>query len=326
MSRLESIDLTRLRWFVAVAEELHFARAARGLGISRQRLSGTVIELEEELETRLFVPGAQPTQLSEDGRVLLDEARALIAASAAAEPEPAAADRLRVGFVPGVTVTKWERIWRERFPEVALELTPIPMKEQEQALRTDAVDMCFVRLPIDRDGVSAIPLYREVPVVVVPKDHPIALFDQVATADLADERMQDAADLDDAAMTMELVAAVSGAAIVPHSIARLHHRKDLVYRTVTDVPETEIALAWPADRTTELVEEFVGVVRGRSQRSSRSPSGQQPDKPARQQNSPKRAGAAKAGGTRDQAGGKKPQTAAKSKQGGAKKPGKRRGR
>ncbi|MET8422649.1 LysR family transcriptional regulator [Nocardia sp. NPDC004860] len=328
MSRLESIDLTRLRWFVAVAEELHFARAARGLGISRQRLSGTVIELEEELETRLFVPGAQPTRLSEDGRALLDEARALIAAAAAAEPEPApaAADRLRVGFVPGVTVTKWERIWRERFPEVALELTPIPMKEQEQALRTDAVDMCFVRLPIERDGVSAIPLYREVPVVVVPKDHPIALFDQVATADLADERMQDAADLDDAAMTMELVAAVSGAAIVPHSIARLHHRKDLVYRTVTDVPETEIALAWPADRTTELVEEFVGVVRGRSQRSSRSPSGQQPDKPARQQNSPRRTGAAKAGGTRSQAGGKKPQTAAKSKQGGAKKPGKRRGR
>ncbi|MEU6580616.1 LysR family transcriptional regulator [Nocardia sp. NPDC046763] len=328
MSRLESIDLTRLRWFVAVAEELHFARAARGLGISRQRLSGTVIELEEELETRLFVPGAQPTQLSEDGRVLLDEARALIAAAAAVEPEPApaAADRLRVGFVPGVTVTKWERIWRERFPEVALELTPIPMKEQEQALRTDAVDMCFVRLPIDREGVSAIPLYREVPVVVVPKDHPIALFDQVATADLADERMQDAADLDDAAMTMELVAAVSGAAIVPHSIARLHHRKDLVYRTVTDVPETEIALAWPADRTTELVEEFVGVVRGRSQRSSRSPSGQQPDKAARPQNSPKRTGAAGAGGARNQAGAKKPQTTAKSKQGGAKKPGKRRGR
>lgn len=328
MSRLESIDLTRLRWFVAVAEELHFARAARGLGISRQRLSGTVIELEEELDTKLFVPGAQPTELSEDGRVLLDEARALLAAAAAAEPEsrPAAANRLRVSFVPGVTVTKWERIWRERFPEIALELTPIPMKEQEQALRADTVDMCFVRLPIDRDGVSAIPLYRELPVVVVPKDHPIALFEQVATADLADERMQDAADLDDAAMTMELVAAVSGAAIVPHSIARLHHRKDLVYRTVTDVPETEIALAWPADRTTELVEEFVGVVRGRSARSSRSSSGQ-PDKPARQQHSSGKPAAAKAGsGARKQAGAKKPAAAAKSKQGGAKKPGKRRGR
>ncbi|WP_433670612.1 LysR family transcriptional regulator [Nocardia sp. CA-136227] len=315
--RLESIDITRLRWFVAVAEELHFARAARGLGISRQRLSGTVIELEEELETKLFVPGAQPTQLSEDGHAVLEQARALIAA---APPEPVAApeavDRLRVGFVPGVTVTKWERIWGERFPEVALDLIPVPMKEQETALRTDAVDMCFVRLPIDRDGMSAIPLYREVPVVVVPKDHPVALFDQVATTDLADERMQDAADLDEAAMTMELVAAVSGAAIVPHSIARLHHRKDLVYRTVTDVPETEIALAWPADRTTELVEEFVGVVRGRSQRSTRSPSGKQPDKAGKQQSSAKRKPVPA----------KQPAAAAKSKQGGAKKPGKRRPR
>lgn len=314
---MESIDVTRLRWFVAVAEELHFARAARGLGISRQRLSGTVIELEEELGTKLFVPGAQPTQLSEDGRAVLERARALIAA-APPEPvaEPGPVDRLRVGFVPGVTVTKWERIWGERFPEIILDLIPVPMKEQESALRTDAVDMCFVRLPIDRDGMSAIPLYREVPVVVVPKDHPIALFDQVATADLADERMQDAADLDDAAMTMELVAAVSGAAIVPHSIARLHHRKDLVYRTVTDVPETEVALAWPAARTTELVEEFVGVVRGRSQRSSRSPSAQQPDKQGR----------AQAVSKRKPAPAKKPAVAAKSKQAGARKPGKRRGR
>ncbi|WP_369634795.1 LysR family transcriptional regulator [Nocardia sp. JMUB6875] len=307
MSRLESIDTTRLRWFVAVAEELHFARAARSLGISRQRLSGTVIELEEELDTKLFVPGAQPTQLTEDGQALLDEAREILAAAEATQPTPETdgLERLRVGFVPGVTVTKWERIWADRFPGTALELRPIPMKDQESALRDGAVDMCFVRLPIDREGMSAIPLYRELPVVVVPKDHPIALFEQVATKDLTEERMQDASDLDDAAMTMELVAAVSGAAIVPHSIARLHHRKDLVYRTVTDVPETEIALAWPADRTTELVEEFVGVVRGRSERSSRSPSVKKPEKkkpvPA-----------------------KKP--AAKSRQGGAKKPGKRRGR
>ncbi|MVU79041.1 LysR family transcriptional regulator [Nocardia sp. ET3-3] len=322
MSRLESIDTTRLRWFVAVAEELHFARAARGLGISRQRLSGTVIELEEELGTKLFVPGAQPTQLSPDGQEVLSEARALIAAADAAEPrvESAATDRLRVGFVPGVTVTKWERIWADRFPDIALTLTPIPMKEQEQALREGAVDMCFVRLPIDREGMSAIPLYRELPVVVVPKDHPIALFEQVATKDLADERMQDASDLDDAAMTMELVAAVSGAAIVPHSIARLHHRKDLVYRTVTDVPETEIALAWPAAKTTELAEEFVGVVRGRSQRSSRSPSGQQPEK--KKQPVAKKAVVKKAGVKKG--GAKKPATP--SRQGGAKNPGKRRGR
>lgn len=326
---LESIDITRLRWFVAVAQELHFARAARELGIARQRLSGTVIELEEELGTKLFVPGAQPTELTADGADLLTRALELIAA--APEPQPDAdqgAERLRVGFVPGVTVTKWERIWADRFPDIPLDLIPVPMKEQESALREGTVDMCFVRLPIDRDGMSAIPLYREVPVVVVPKDHPIALFEQVATVDLADERMQDASDLDDAAMTMELVAAVSGAAIVPHSLARLHQRKDLVYRTVTDVPETEIVLAWPEEATSELVEEFVGVVRGRSQRSSRSPSGKSADNTARQQNSSSRtAGGKSASGGKGggkQAGGRKP--SASSKQSAAKKPVKRRGR
>ncbi|MEU7138405.1 LysR substrate-binding domain-containing protein [Nocardia sp. NPDC046473] len=272
MSRLESIDVVRLRWFVAVAEELHFARAAKGLNISRQRLSQTVIELEGELGTKLFVPGAQPTQLTEDGAELLGEARELIArAAAVVEETPDGPAALRVGFVPGVTVSKWTRIWSERFPDTSLEVVAVPMGEQEAALREGRVDLCFVRLPIDRDGMSAIPLYRELPVVVVPKDHPISVFEQVSMADLADERMQDASDIDAVEGAIELVAAGVGVAVVPHSIARLHARRDLVYRTVTDVANTEIALAWPTDRTTDVVEDFVGVVRGRSERSSRSP-------------------------------------------------------
>ncbi|MFE9575954.1 LysR family transcriptional regulator [Nocardia sp. NPDC006044] len=273
MSRFESIDVTRLRWFVAVAEELHFARAAKGLNISRQRLSQTVIDLEGELGTKLFVPGAQPTRLTADGEALLGEARELIARAAeAAEEPPTGPATLRVGFVPGVTVSKWTRIWSERFPDTPLEVVAVPMREQEAALREGRVELCFVRLPIDRDGMSAIPLYRELPVVVVPKDHPISVFEQVSMADLAEERMQDASDIDAVEGAIELVAAGVGVAVVPHSIARLHARRDLVYRTVTDVADTEIALAWPTDRTTDLVEDFVGVVRGRSERSSRSPS------------------------------------------------------
>ncbi|MFI6045639.1 LysR family transcriptional regulator [Nocardia sp. NPDC051321] len=272
MSRFESIDVVRLRWFVAVAEELHFARAAKGLNISRQRLSQTVIELEGELGTKLFVPGAQPTQLTEDGEELLGAARELIAGAAAVVEEvPEGPAALRVGFVPGVTVSKWTRIWSERFPDTSLEVVGVPMGEQDVALREGRVDLCFVRLPIDRDGMSAIPLYRELPVVVVPKDHPISVFEQVSMADLADERMQDASDIDAVEGVIELVAAGVGVAVVPHSIARLHARRDLVYRTVTDVADTEIALAWPTDRTSDLVEDFVGVVRGRSERSSRSP-------------------------------------------------------
>ncbi|GAA5083570.1 LysR family transcriptional regulator [Nocardia iowensis] len=307
MSRFESIDIARLRWFVAVAEELHFARAAKGLKISRQRLSQTVIDLEGELGTKLFVPGAQPTQLTEDGAELLREARELIARSeeAGVEETPDGPAALRVGFVPGVTVSKWTRIWGERFPDTSLEVVAVPMGEQEAALREGRVDLCFVRLPIDRDGMSAIPLYREVPVVVVPKDHPISVFDQVSMADLADERMQDASDLDTVAGAIELVAAGVGVAVVPHSIARLHARRDLVYRTVTDTAETEIALAWPTARTSDLVEDFVGVVRGRSERSSRSPAARAKSPEPQKKSAGKRAGG-RPNTTRSSAAKKKP--------------------
>lgn len=274
MSRADSIEITRLRRFVAVAEELHFTRAAETLRISRRLLSRTVIDLERELGTALFVPGARPTRLTDAGRELLVEAREVVARADAtrSEPTPETNPGLRIGFVPGVTVSKWERIWRERFPDIPLELIPVAAADQLAALRTGRVDMCFVRLPIDREGLSVIPLYHEVAVVVVPKEHPISLFTEVTTADLADEPMQDADDLDDAAMTIELVAAGVGAAVVPHSIARLHARRDVVYRPVSDAAPTRIALAWPAAATSETVEEFVGVVRGRSERSSRSPS------------------------------------------------------
>ncbi|MGV9333078.1 LysR family transcriptional regulator [Nocardia sp. NPDC003726] len=271
MSRLESIDVVRLRWFVAVAQELHFARAANSLHISRQKLSHTVIDLENELGTKLFVPGAQPTQLTDEGRELLEQAREIIARaeSVARRDEPEVPAPLRVGFVPGVTVSKWTRIWAERFPDVPLEVSALAQADQEAALRAGRVDMCFVRLPIDREGMSAIPLYREVPVVVVQKEHPLSVFDEVRMADLADERLQDTSDVDAVGGALELVAAAGGAAIVPHSLARLHHRRDLVYRPMLDIPDTEVALAWPADRTTDLVEDFIGVVRGRSERSSR---------------------------------------------------------
>ncbi|MEV0076948.1 LysR substrate-binding domain-containing protein [Nocardia neocaledoniensis] len=286
----DSIDLARLRRFVAVAEELHFARAAKGLRISRQSLSATVIELEKELGTRVFVPGASPTQLTEDGAALLTHARGLISAQEQAEREqkPSTPASLRVGFVPGVTVTKWARVWGERLPDHPLEVVGIAQAEQADALREGRVDLCFVRLPIDTAALHTIALWRETPVAVVQKDDALSLLDTISPADLADERMQDGADIDKAADTLALVAAVGGATVVPQSIARLHHRRDLVYRPISDTEFTEIALAWPAGADNALIEEFVGIVRGRSANSSRGavaaePARRAPAKPARKQ-------------------------------------------
>ncbi|MFC8194750.1 LysR substrate-binding domain-containing protein [Streptomyces sp. NPDC057298] len=191
----------------------------------------------------------------------------------------------RLAYVPGVTPSKWVRIWNERLPDVPLTLLAVSAAEALGALRGGGADAGFVRLPVDGEDLSAIPLYTETTVVVVPKDHVVAAVDEVTAEDLADdivlrplddtlewERPPGRPAIERPATTadaVELVAAGVGLVVVPQSIARLHHRKDLTYRPVTDAPESRVALSWPQDRTTDLVEDFIGIVRGRTANSSR---------------------------------------------------------
>lgn len=157
--------------------------------------------------------------------------------------------------------------------------------EAFDVLRGGGADAGFVRLPVDRTDLSAIPLYTETTVVVVPKDHVVAAVDAVSAEDLADDivlhPLDDTLDWErppgrpanerpaTTADAVELVAAGVGLLVVPQSLARLHHRKDLTYRPVTDAPESRVALSWPQDATTDLVEDFIGIVRGRTVNSSR---------------------------------------------------------
>ncbi|MGW3055071.1 LysR family substrate-binding domain-containing protein [Streptomyces goshikiensis] len=191
----------------------------------------------------------------------------------------------RLAYVPGVTPSKWVRIWNERLPDVPLTLVPVEPVGAPDVLRARGADAGFVRLPIDRTALSAIPLYTEVTVVVVPKDHLVAAVEEISVEDLADEivlhPMDDTLDWEGlpgkpaierpatTADAIELVAAGIGVLVVPQSLARLHHRKDLTYRTVSDAPQSRVALSWLEDETTDLVEEFIGIVRGRTVNSSR---------------------------------------------------------
>ncbi|MEE4543458.1 LysR family substrate-binding domain-containing protein [Streptomyces sp. V4-01] len=191
----------------------------------------------------------------------------------------------RLAYVPGVTPAKWVRIWHERLPDVPLTLTQVPPAQAADLLRGLDADAGFVRLPIDRTDLSAIPLYTEATVVVVPKDHLLAAADEVTAADLAEEVVLHPFDdtlgwerppglpaLERPAATadaVELVAAGVGLLVVPQSLARLHHRRDLTYRPLTDAPGSQVALSWREDTTTDLVEEFIGIVRGRTVNSTR---------------------------------------------------------
>ena len=196
-----------------------------------------------------------------------------------------------IAFVAGVTPTKWTRTWADRRPDQPLEVFRTDPSDQDAVLRDGRAQVSLVRLPIDETDLSLIALYREIPVVVAARDHFIADADSVLVADLADEHLlQDPADvpewrlvatelkdgtrrplpamrdLDDA---MAQVAAGVGILIVPHSIARLYGRKDVVSRPVEDVAESQVSLAWLSSETTEDVEEFIGIVRGRTKDSSR---------------------------------------------------------
>lgn len=203
-------------------------------------------------------------------------------------PEP-----FRVQFVAGVTPDKWLRIWAARVPDVPLEAT-LSGEDPVRELRNGGCSMCFVRLPVDREGLHLIPLYEEGPVVVVAKDHPVAAFDEIDVRDLADEQLlqpsatvpewlavttperavrADALPPMSTKAAVSVVAAGSGVVIVPLSVARLHHRKDVVHRPVTGIAPSRIGLAWRVDDDDDRIETFIGIVRGRTERSSRGESG-----------------------------------------------------
>jgi DNA-binding transcriptional LysR family regulator len=138
---------------------------------------------------------------------------------------------------------------------------------------------------MDRTNLSAIPLYAETTVVIVPNDHFVAAAEEVSVEDLADDVVLHPIDdtlswtqlpgqpaIERPATTadaIELVAAGVGLLIVPQSLARLHHRKDLTYRPVSDAPESRVALSWLEEETTDLIEHFIGIVRGRTVNSTR---------------------------------------------------------
>ncbi len=147
--------------------------------------------------------------------------------------------------------------------------------------------------------------------VVVPTDHLLSAADAVTVADLDGEPIL--IPLDDVVAwaaapgvqvdhrpettkdATELVAAGIGALIVPQSLARLHHRKDLTYRPITDAPTCPVALAVPAGQQSALVEEFIGIVRGRKPSSSRGRAEPAPKRTAREKTIAKQAARAAAG-------------------------------
>ncbi|HEY9266892.1 MAG: LysR family substrate-binding domain-containing protein [Mycobacterium sp.] len=218
---------------------------------------------------------------------------------------------LTLGYVPGGTPAKWARIWAERHPEAPLELRVVAAADAVAEVRAGTVDVAVLRPPTDTAGLAVIPLYEEATVAVVPTDHVLTAVDEITVADLDGEPVlfplddvvpwagAPGAPVDHRPETtqdaIELVAAGAGALIVPQSLARLYHRKDLTYRPITDAPSCPVALAVPEGPQSALVEEFIGIVRGRKPGSSRAQAQPVTKRTAREKTLAKQAARAAAG-------------------------------
>jgi DNA-binding transcriptional LysR family regulator len=213
--------------------------------------------------------------------------------------------------MPGGTPAKWARVWAQRHPEAPLQLCALDAADAAAAVRAGTVDVTLLRLPAETSGLAVIPLYEETTVAVVPTDHLLTAVDEIVAADLDSEPVLLPLDNvvafaercgtavehrpETTADAVELVAAGAGLLIVPQSLARLHHRKDLTFRAIVDAPTCPVGLAVSEGPQRAAVEEFIGIVRGRKPSSSRGQTQPAPKRTAREKTLAKQAARAAAG-------------------------------
>lgn len=289
------MELRHLRYFIAVAEELHFGRAATRLRIAQPPLSHPIRQLEAELGVPLFHRTKRSVQLTDAGQALLDEARrtldqAQYAIRAAQRAHKGEIGRLVVGFVNAATVGILPdvlRVFRERFPAVELILHELTTSPQLKDLHPRQLDVGFIHPPLDDHTLTCEIIHRDPLVAILPQHHKLASRKRIPMRILADElfilppytraygardqiiRMCQDADLvpeviqeaDQIVTIASLVAAGIGISIVPISAQTLREQ-GVVYRPIQDqTVMREIAIAWHVDNRSAVLQTFLDVVR-----------------------------------------------------------------
>jgi DNA-binding transcriptional LysR family regulator len=193
------MELRHLRYFVAVAEELHFRRAAERLHVAQPAVSEQVRKLENELGVRLFDRSQRSVSLTEPGIALLDEARrvlrqAEIAQMAARNARDRAATRLRIGYVPDSlpsTVSRAMRLFgtAPAAPRVQISLETGPALRLIGEVRAQRLDAAVVGLPAPVNGLRATPAGHQRAVAALPVTHPQAVNAAISLERMAPERL-----------------------------------------------------------------------------------------------------------------------------------------
>lgn len=305
---LVGVDVRRLRYFTAVAEELHFGRAAERLHIAQPALSRQIASLETAIGVQLFDRTRSNIHLTAAGEALLPRARDIMArvADAAWVARRAAAGAvgvIQVGFVGSATFSILPEIfntYRAAFPDVELVLHAMNTAELRVALVERSIDVAFARPGVDDPEIVSEVLQREPFVIALPENDPLARRDRIALSDLsmrpfvlyprhprpsfADTilglcRTAGFAPLV-AQETLEIQTALSlvsvgvGVSIVPQSTS-LARRNGIAYRPLHgDAPQTQLSLAYRRDNRSSVVAGFCALVRdGARERGRVRPTG-----------------------------------------------------
>ncbi|MGW3950370.1 LysR family transcriptional regulator [Streptomyces sp. NPDC004752] len=268
------LDLRKVRYFTAVAEQLHFGRAAERLHITQPVLSRQIRALEKDLDATLFERDSHGVTLTSAGRQLLDDARQLLAAADATRHRVRRAARgprrLVVGFRAGVVVIPVLRAFGAAHPDVAVHARRVEWDDQERLILDGTVDLAYVRRPIHERGLTLLPLFTEDRVAMLPARHRLAGRRDLALADLAEERwlrhrdpLRDDVPIRTVEEKFECVAAGTGITLVPASVAEQYARPDLTYVPVRDAEPDQVFLAWAASHHSPLIAEFARTARER---------------------------------------------------------------
>lgn len=289
------MELRHLRYFIAVAEELNFSRAAERLHIAQPPLSQQIRDLEAEMGVTLFERTKRRVELTASGQVFLEKVQQVLqyieqAVEAAQRANRGEIGRLSVGFNSSATYSVLPTLlhaFRKRCPEAALDLHELTTHQQLVHLHHHQIDAGILYLPIESDDLDVVPVLKENMVVAMPETHPLAAFTQVSIRALSRNLfilppprlgsglysqimlffqqsgfrptvVQEAIQLQ---TIVSLVAGGVGVALVPASLQNLQ-RAGVVYRSLEEsTPEVEIAVAWRQHDDSPVLQKFIDSVR-----------------------------------------------------------------
>lgn len=288
---MERLDLRLVEYFVAVAEELHFGRAAKRLHIAQPSLSQQIRRLEQQLGVTLLKRNSRNVHLTPAGRAFLREGRRALAQAqrVISATRAAGGELVTVGFygsagralLPAVLTA-----FHERHPTTQVSVREILLGSIDEIV-DGKVDVAFTRLRPDQTELEVEIIAEEPRVVALAKTHPLAAHETLTFADLRDESFivnpmvpnagsparwlaeqrrhglpgRVAAEARSPQEIMALVGAGKGVCLVPAAAALHDRRPDVAYVPVTDAEPAVVSLVWDPERCSPTFQEFVAVAR-----------------------------------------------------------------